>query len=240
MKIENFALVPVEAFGDKRLTLELLRVLGVLLSFRNVDSNRAWPTREAIAERCGMHPSNISKATKKLEQYGWIKKEGRGGLSKPVMITFFNPFLEGRQATVADSATAARSAIPKEARTASRRIAGSATGKEQTIEHTSEQTKRSAHPPKASRLPNDWTLPGEYRQWALDKFGWTPEFCEEVAEKFRDHWLGKAGSNASKNDWFATWRNWCRNEKKTPASAKPTRIALKNPADRNYGEGGKL
>ncbi|MPY72890.1 MAG: hypothetical protein GEU87_01385 [Alphaproteobacteria bacterium] len=29
-----------------------------------------------------------------------------------------------------------------------------------------------------------------------------------AAEKFRNHWLGKAGQHGRKLDWAATWRNW--------------------------------
>ena len=30
-------------------------------------------------------------------------------------------------------------------------------------------------------------------------------------DKFRDYWTAKAGRNATKLDWAATWRNWMRN-----------------------------
>lgn len=64
--------------------------------------------------------------------------------------------------------------------------------------------------PRASRLalealPDDWA-----------------EFCRanrpdlrpaEVWESFRDHWAAKPGKDGRKIDWFATWRNWVRNEK---------------------------
>jgi hypothetical protein len=41
---------------------------------------------------------------------------------------------------------------------------------------------------------------------------------EEFA-KFRDYWNAQAGAKAVKTDWQATWRNWCRNSKKTAPSA---------------------
>ena len=36
-------------------------------------------------------------------------------------------------------------------------------------------------------------------------------FWESEIDKFRDYWIAKAGDNATKKDWSATWRNWCRN-----------------------------
>jgi hypothetical protein len=33
---------------------------------------------------------------------------------------------------------------------------------------------------------------------------------------FRDYWLAKSGKDATKLDWFATWRNWVRGQKADP------------------------
>jgi hypothetical protein len=32
---------------------------------------------------------------------------------------------------------------------------------------------------------------------------------------FRDYWIAKPGKDGTKLDWFATWRNWIRNQKST-------------------------
>lgn len=46
-------------------------------------------------------------------------------------------------------------------------------------------------------------------------------------EKFRDHWVAKTGKDATKTDWLATWRNWCRSpiahrdDPKLPAAPAP-------------------
>ena len=41
---------------------------------------------------------------------------------------------------------------------------------------------------------------------------WTAEKVRTEAAKFRDHWVAKAGRDATKTDWLATWRNWCRSD----------------------------
>ncbi len=64
-----FAYMPIEAFMDKRLTLEQLRVLGALFSFRGKNTNVVWPSRQQIAARCGMHLSNIN-SLRALNKYG--------------------------------------------------------------------------------------------------------------------------------------------------------------------------
>ncbi len=72
---------------------------------------------------------------------------------------------------------------------------------------------------KGSRLPSDWTLPEDWREWAttelLPQGGGLPAiigYVDRAAERFRDHWLGKAGKDGAKRDWLATWRNWVRED----------------------------
>lgn len=73
-----------------------------------------------------------------------------------------------------------------------------------------QKTKRGA------RLAVDWVLPSEWLSWALTErpeFG-TPAVMLEGA-KFADFWKAKAGKDATKLDWQATWRNWFRNARQT-------------------------
>ena len=35
----------------------------------------------------------------------------------------------------------------------------------------------------------------------------------EVLNQFKDYWAGIGGQKGAKLDWFATWRNWVRNQK---------------------------
>lgn len=62
---------------------------------------------------------------------------------------------------------------------------------------------------KASRLSGTWTLPEACRVWALSQ-GLTEQEIAGQSEVFRDYWTAKAGKDAAKTDWVATWRNWCR------------------------------
>jgi hypothetical protein len=61
---------------------------------------------------------------------------------------------------------------------------------------------------RGCRLPDDWSPGPEDRAFAqtlnLD--------AGRVAEGFRDYWRAKAGREAVKLDWPATWRGWCRRE----------------------------
>lgn len=76
----------------------------------------------------------------------------------------------------------------------------------------------SSVPPKSktkgTRLSPDWQLPDDWRQWTRMRFlACDDATVSEVAEQFRDFWIAKTGHTATKLDWQATWRNWCRNAK---------------------------
>jgi hypothetical protein len=59
----------------------------------------------------------------------------------------------------------------------------------------------------ASRIPEDWTVPEPYVAHARARGVPEAEIALE-AEKFHNHWKAKAGGDALKRDWFATWANW--------------------------------
>lgn len=157
-----FAIVPVEVVMDTRLTLETMRVLVTLFSFRNKVTGLTFPSRESISERCGMHPSNISEATTKLVELGWLSKDGKGGYSKVTRYTITIPFAVSQlaeihksksdarkgirvaeQATVAQSTTVAEQATSTVAQTATPQIAEQATRQVAQTATRIEQTNRT-------------------------------------------------------------------------------------------------
>ena len=169
-----FAKMPIEAFLDHRLTLKQLRVLGALYSFADSKTGEAHPKREALAERCGMLPDNISRATSQLAELGWLKKVGGGGYGLPASYAITvpdldrvepypkqtvkpkqNPIRIGQQTlSESDSKTLSESD--------SKTLSESDRRKEQTIEQTTELTKNrpvtgtlapaAADAPKKSKL----------------------------------------------------------------------------------------
>ena len=72
---------------------------------------------------------------------------------------------------------------------------------------------------RGSRLPKDWVLPKDLGEWSLAEFpAWSVEMVQIEGQKFRDYWVAKPGKDATKLDWPATWRNWCRNARVTIGS----------------------
>jgi hypothetical protein len=54
------------------------------------------------------------------------------------------------------------------------------------------------------------TLPSAWRDFCLAE---RPRLdADRVFARFRDYWIAESGARGRKLDWFATWRNWVRNE----------------------------
>lgn len=66
---------------------------------------------------------------------------------------------------------------------------------------------------KGTRLDQSWELPDEWAIWA--KQNRLDLNVNKTADGFKDYWLAAPGAKGVKADWFATWRNWVRNQKST-------------------------
>lgn len=78
-----------------------------------------------------------------------------------------------------------------------------------TTTATSKSNNKEPMPSRGSRLPKDWVLPDDWRAWAVAE---RPGLDVDLeAAKFADFWHAKAGKDATKLNWEATWRNWIRN-----------------------------
>jgi len=61
---------------------------------------------------------------------------------------------------------------------------------------------------RGTRLPDDWNLPLEYRQWA-QSIGLGSYEINREATKFKNYWLNQANGKGIKLRWDLTWQNWC-------------------------------
>ncbi len=77
-------------------------------------------------------------------------------------------------------------------------------------EHTAEASADRKTSARGVRLSGDWVLPEDWKPDALAA-GVPVGAVDLEASKFCDYWSAKTGKDATKLDWQATWRNWCRN-----------------------------
>jgi hypothetical protein len=60
-----------------------------------------------------------------------------------------------------------------------------------------------------TRLPEDWSLPAEWREWAQN-IGLQPREVNREATAFKNYWLNCADPKGKKLRWDLTWQTWCR------------------------------
>jgi hypothetical protein len=73
---------------------------------------------------------------------------------------------------------------------------------------TSSKSKKSAE--RGTRLSSDWRPSPSDLSFAIER-GLPQTRIDTEAEKFRNYWVAKSGTNACKRDWAACWRNWIIN-----------------------------
>lgn len=201
-----FAMVPIEAASDHRLTAMQYRVLIAILSFRNKNSDTAYPRRELIANRCGYSINSISRITAQLVDLGWLQKSGKGGRSSPSTYKITVPETVADPETVSDPATVADPDTKTLADPDTKTVADPARGKEQTSEQ--KRNREGARVNGAHALPPEWE-PAAKIKVQCQKLGLSDDEVDWELGKFRDYWLS-ASRNARKKDWNAAFRNWCR------------------------------
>jgi len=89
-------------------------------------------------------------------------------------------------------------------------------GRSLALAHPQPEADLLAIPPslerrRATRLPEGWVLPDEWRHRAVDarhRHGMPAINLDLEAEKFANYWRAQPGAKGTKLDWAATWQNW--------------------------------
>ena len=71
------------------------------------------------------------------------------------------------------------------------------------------ETEKSKKTQRGSRLPTDFEVPDDWIDFCQTE---RPDLqARKTFDSFKDYWV--AAPKGTKLDWFATWRNWVRNQK---------------------------
>lgn len=88
--------------------------------------------------------------------------------------------------------------------------------------------KETSSPKKGTRIPADFQPDFD----EAVRLGVPMQLVSQEAAKFRDYWTALTGSKATKLDWPATWRNWCRNAaSRQGARSSPAKSAFREHQD---------
>lgn len=184
------------------------------------DEGRCWPSIPSIARKIRLSPVQARRVVHRLIEDGYIcvsagKTGGASSRRYQIALSRLTPLANDRAITGERGITGERP-ITRE-RTPLSPVIGdpSHSSESRTVKEPS--TTRQA---RGTRLPDNWILPKAWGEWAQQEVpAWTPEQVRKVADVFRDYWLAKAGKDALKTDWLATWRNWVRRDAE---KVKPT------------------
>jgi hypothetical protein len=84
-------------------------------------------------------------------------------------------------------------------------------------------------PDRGTRIPDDFTLTDEMRNWGREKY---PNVNgEEQTAAFIDYWKSVPGTKGRKVDWNATWRTWIRRAAEHTPRTNGHAPAGRRPAD---------
>ena len=120
---------------------------------------------------------------------------------------------------------------------------GGGAGAAHRISHSFEPVIEPKKPPvspkgeksqRGTRLPENWTLPKSWGEWAMTNLGLQRNQILLEAESFADYWQSLPGAKAVKLDWEKTWRNWIRRTHRYPG--KPLTRKPEPPMPRAFGE----
>lgn len=180
------------------------------------DNGNCYPSMSAIAKKIRLSKSQAQRVVHGLIDDGYLKVTANALGGSPTQTRNYRIALDrltGSAYATGSAGATGRTSAAEGSHPCGGRGSAHAT---QTISEPSENRQvGAARSPKGSRLPLDWTLPDEYREWCVEKLGWSGDHAKEIAERFADYWHSTTGKSATKADWFATWRNWCRREKST-------------------------
>ena len=209
----------------------------VLLSLANhadKTGGSCFPSVETIHREAGVSIRTVTDVLKRLAAAGLIVP-GRDG--RKATYTLIMNLTPEASSTVEDASTQEDASIVEDGSTvedaasipeASSDDAGSifhesrkhlpANLKEPSANPEGNRQKRDA---QGHRLPDDWAPSRAGVEFATGLgLDW-----QRVAAAFCDHWHAKAGKDARKLDWDATWRNWCRTDSQRRGRAPPAQFA---------------
>jgi DNA-binding transcriptional regulator YhcF (GntR family) len=225
--------------------------LAAMVRFLNSRTAKAWPDRRTIAAMLGVEPETVSNKLRELRLWGYLIVErqrvpeaNNRSLSVYTLGNIDHETLRREIQIYVDRINAAkvtaegdyqRAAKPPPGVTvtvggdcqAPKVTAHGGRKSPPTVDSNSIDGthKREGLSPKGSRLPEDWSLPAQWKEYPRSK-GLSETQIKNEGEKFRRHWQAKAGKDALKARWDLTWENWVDRslEYAPPRTIDPTKV----------------
>ena len=252
----HLSIIPARAVSDRRLSRGGLLILAALGTY--ADKNGVcWPTQSEIAKQTGMTRQAVSAHLKGLETLGYLEKHRRYRADQGEISCAYRIRFDADPAPPPATSELYRGCKAQALQgVQSQSFTGGVKPElytERPIERPIERPKKrercnaaqlDENKPSApsaphsqegqgERLPLDFVLPDDWQAWAEQR---RPDLnITDEAERFVDYWHGKAGKNAFRTDWAATWRNWIRNAYAKRQAEPKSRTPLHEPTPGRTG-----
>lgn len=199
-------------------------VLACLADFAS-DEGAAWPSLNAIAEQTELSRRSVIRAVGLLEENGFldVERERTGAVNDR---NTYRLNLSKAPSGVVTQCHPPSDRVSPPSDTVSPPVVTDCHPPGDTVAPgvvTQCHPNHHIEPPlnhQEGRAPEDgkrwsetWTVPAEWKQWAISAEGMTPAEADDEAANFRDFWIGVSGNRGVKQNWLATWRNSCRSER---------------------------
>lgn len=227
MSTPRYSIIPGAAVDDPQVSDLHLRILTL---FGKASDNNGWlqVNQRVIAERTGRSRETINRSIRELVDMGYVRKKARfSGKDGRRLINDYQVVMDRadpRESLDSQGIEAARDVPPCDAHVTypcDVQITGYVTSGDhnpcdvQTSQHKYDpllQRPSSSFPNEDQTPPRGTWLPADFEpdlDWAVAN-GMRPEIALAERAKFLDFWRAKAGVDARKRNWPATWRNWVR------------------------------
>jgi DNA-binding transcriptional ArsR family regulator len=185
-----------------------------------------WPSMELIAADTGLHLRTVRNVLRELEDRGLITTARGGGRKQSSIYRLAMddaaaetrapepPFAPQPQRETRALVPETRAPVPE---TRALVPETRADGPPKKTEEQGRERKKPGGGARGARLPADWQPSPADRVYAEDR-GLDPD---RISQRFRNHWLAKAGRDAAKCDWHRTWQNWCDRQVEMDAKRPP-------------------
>lgn len=166
-----------------------------------------------IAGLCLLRPSDVRRVVEKLISTGKIARQSDGKLCQKRAQSEVEKSLNRIQSASENGSNGGRPKQKPQQNQSNVEAGGSFPEKLTTnLQPPTTNLKGKEEPngsskKRGSRLSEEWTLPDDWRAWALTE-GLDATAIERECGKFRNYWISVPGAKGCKISWYATWQNW--------------------------------
>lgn len=205
---------------------------------------RFTPSLAVLVQETGLARSTVQTYLARLEDAGWIARtrpETPEAMWRGDRVRYRLSIPEGVPLVGIPLARESDQGVPMDGPGVARESAGGSptvgpletnlSDQDQITSDPSLPHKSAAPKPRqrGTRLPENFAVTPEMRAWAMAN---VPQLAgSRETEKFANYWRAKAGRDACKLDWVATWKNWMLTAAERTGKKPPPRASVLDDPD---------